>query len=539
MFNKSLKFISIIGLAILMLGGFVIPAMAAVPVDNLVVEFENTPLFNEANFLPNDTVTRWAKVTNNTLETQAIAVKAINYDDCTDSFCLADVLHLVITQNSVELYNDTLTNFFNVGEMYLSSVAGNGTQIQYDFNITFLPGSSNDYQGLSTYFDFMIGIQGEEVVGREEPGGGGGGGGGTGTHHDLIITDEALPIVGSDYAIVTWTTRDKATSNILKATSRVIYDTFSHPDISGEHAPNYGYMFSNIEDSSLITYHSMTITNLIPDTVYYFRPVSHASPEEVGIELTFTTAPRGEQPYEQPSGGTLPAPIFFNPTTPGTPAGIIAGEQAIEAPVAEPVLIDVETAQPQVAGMNLSCLTCPWWVWLVVIILHLWSIFTYRLFSNRDEMETEISPEQLKATDKKSYLWLWYILVVISLIAIYLLLTSVCKLPAIILAIVLLAYLVVLILYYFISVKHLQKLWGLVPLILAVGPVVTYFFSGSWFWWLWLLVLALYILSVSAYYYSIYEPHHQNRWWLTLTFLALLVIVLEYILYMYSPCLGA
>lgn len=105
---------------------------------------------------------------------------------------------------------------------------------------------------------------------------------GGGSETPVTIFDEHAGEIGGDYALIAWQT-DRP------ATSRVIYDTVSHPDISGETAPNYGYAYSTPEDSSLTSSHAMVVTGLTPNTVYYFRPVSHASPEAYGTEIETTT----------------------------------------------------------------------------------------------------------------------------------------------------------------------------------------------------------------------------------------------------------
>lgn len=109
------------------------------------------------------------------------------------------------------------------------------------------------------------------------PAGGGGistGGGGV----VLIIFNEKIEKVFRTSAIVSWSTN-------LPATSRVVYDTVPHA--SGT-PPNYGYAFSTIEVPNKITQHIMMITGLIPGQTYYWRPISHTSPQEaVGDELLF------------------------------------------------------------------------------------------------------------------------------------------------------------------------------------------------------------------------------------------------------------
>jgi len=101
-----------------------------------------------------------------------IATEAINVSDPDR---LGDVLNLEIKEGGVTRYNNALSQFFNAGEVYLSELAGDGTQTQYDFIVTFYSGAQNTFQGKSLEFDILVGFQGEE--GGLLPGAGGGGGG--------------------------------------------------------------------------------------------------------------------------------------------------------------------------------------------------------------------------------------------------------------------------------------------------------------------------------------------------------------------------
>ena len=148
------------------------PSYAAT--EDLVVDFESTPLFSEANFLPGNTVTRTVGVTNNAGSSKDIIVEAINVTDPDD---FASALNLVITEGDGELYNDTLADFFDAGEVDLSSVAGSGGSATYDFSVSFVSGSGNSYQENDLGFDIVIGFAGDGGGDGEEEGEGGGGGG--------------------------------------------------------------------------------------------------------------------------------------------------------------------------------------------------------------------------------------------------------------------------------------------------------------------------------------------------------------------------
>jgi hypothetical protein len=97
-----------------------------------------------------------------------------------------------------------------------------------------------------------------------------------------IISAETSASVTSDSVTITWTTDDLSTS-------RVVYDTVSHLDL-GE-APSYGYAYTTTEDSNKVTSHSVALSGLSSSTTYYYRVVSHGSPETVSaLEQTFTTS---------------------------------------------------------------------------------------------------------------------------------------------------------------------------------------------------------------------------------------------------------
>jgi len=123
--------------------------------------------------------------------------------------------------------------------------------------------------------------------------GGGGGGGGGGDVYINIFYEQNGDIT-TVTAVVSWETN-------LSATSRVLYDIVSHPNLGD--APNYGYAYSTPEDSNKTLSHSVTITGLTPYTTYYWRAISHGSGEAWGREIAFTT---NSQTPSGPSGPNYP-----------------------------------------------------------------------------------------------------------------------------------------------------------------------------------------------------------------------------------------
>ena len=84
--------------------------------------------------------------------------------------------------------------------------------------------------------------------------------------------------------VVSWTTDHPATS-------RVVYglDSVSDANATSTGAPNYGYANSTDEDATLSTSHSVTVTGLTANTTYFFRGVSHGSPEAISAEVSAKT----------------------------------------------------------------------------------------------------------------------------------------------------------------------------------------------------------------------------------------------------------
>ncbi|TFG89838.1 MAG: hypothetical protein E4H16_02930 [Candidatus Atribacteria bacterium] len=245
------------------------------------------PIFNETNFLPGSDVIRYIRVTNYSGQTQRIAIEAINKNDHDN---LASQMDLVIKQGATPIFNNTLKKFFDQGETYLSDL-GTGLQTIYDLTITFKSDANDDYQGKALGFDIVVGFEGTEG-GLILPlsGQGTNEGGEDGLPDGLTIKYEAPRNVSSDSAEIVWLTS-------YKSTSRVIYDI--NPSVFNLNSlPNYGYAFSTDEQDTPanlngVTYHDVWLTGLEPGTTYYYRCISHASPDTVGLEASFKTLKNG------------------------------------------------------------------------------------------------------------------------------------------------------------------------------------------------------------------------------------------------------
>ncbi len=250
---------------------------------NLSVQFEQTPLFNESNIMPGDTINRWVKATNNRGYDMPIATKAVNISDPDN---LGSKLSLNIKQGINTLYTGTLAEFLAAGEVYLSNLA-NGAQTQYDFEVNFDPLTDNPYQTKRVGFDIQIGFQGDLPIPRPGQTLGAGAGGGT----NLVIYEETILNSGDTFATITWKTKVGSTDIPYPASSQVIYSATGESHIFDfNDAPLYGYAHATPETdtSSKVVNHSVTIYGLTPGTTYFFRCVSRGS-LAISQELNFTT----------------------------------------------------------------------------------------------------------------------------------------------------------------------------------------------------------------------------------------------------------
>ncbi len=135
-----------------------------------------------------------------------------------------------------------------------------------------------------------------------------------------VISSETSTFVGTTSTTITWTTDDLSTS-------RVVYDTVSHSVLGA--APNYDYANSTIEDSTKVTSHAVGITGLTSGTTYYYRTISHGSPETISVENSFKT----DTPSSGGGGGTVAgatAPVC-NDTKPGNAPTLLSAVAGVNS----------------------------------------------------------------------------------------------------------------------------------------------------------------------------------------------------------------
>jgi len=259
---------------------------------DLIVDFETTPLFNEASFMPGGEAAKWVKVSNNTPDSHTIVVEAINKINPDG---LGDFLNLKIKEGGTVLYDDSLSNFLNAGEVVLT-ILPSIADTTYDFIAGFDSSAGNPYQEKNLGFDLLIGFQGQ---GGEQTDDGefsvssgssssiaSGGGGGGDQYQGLLISNDGSPQVLGNDVTITWNTS-------YYSTSQVIFGPESGAPYNLNIAlPNFGYASSSPDFLDKVINHSVTIYGLPPGN-YLYRVVSHASPPTISFEHSFVVSAGG------------------------------------------------------------------------------------------------------------------------------------------------------------------------------------------------------------------------------------------------------
>jgi hypothetical protein len=460
MYNTFLRGIV---LAVLALGMFFNIGITQVhaETDGLVVDFSgggsSAAIFGSANFLPGDTVSGYAKVTNNTGSIQGVLTSTASE---TDTDGLGDVLMLSITKEgeSAPLYENTLSHFFS-HEIELGDLDNGNTQTYY-YSVLFPEGSGNETQKEELGFDVCVGFSSDEYGyqcgtqisdGEDDDGddednggddnGGGGGGGGIIESSPLKIMNErvediTLPqttVIGNSdgTATVLWDTYRNG--ELEPATSQVIYGLKYHVGDSGtDYAsgypysinltqPNFGYPEATVEDTNKVTHHEMTLTGLEVGATYAYRVVSHASPATVSYQHEFTI-PYGEGENEPSDddytdeGSGIGGPLADGGTvgggtyTPPEPENVLPGDSSED----EELLKDNGNGLLP-AGLGFLpasfaelAMCAFWFILILVIIAIIWRL--YRVWRERNGYEVS----------REEDLRLWIICDIIAIFILYL-----------------------------------------------------------------------------------------------------------------------
>jgi hypothetical protein len=275
-------------------------------------DLEGQSLFEENSFLPGDVAVGKIKIINKISSPVLIQIFGNATSESSGDYNLADVLKFKISNlNKNEDYygensSKTLQDFFNDSNdgIDLSMLAGE-EDIEYLLIATLNDEVDNDYQGLKAEFDFEIGFLGEIISDEGDTtnqNGTSGGGSRTLTHETHIkiinVGHSILDDNNFDRKIF-WDTINEE-NNDLETYGAVVYGESSIDNDNLGYYPNYGYDHRiNDENINKVVSHNVMITNLNPNTIYYYRVLAWASPEIYSEEHSFITALISEEEFDE------------------------------------------------------------------------------------------------------------------------------------------------------------------------------------------------------------------------------------------------
>jgi hypothetical protein len=135
--------------------------------------------------------------------------------------------------------------------------------------------------------------------------------------------------------------------------------------------------------------------------------------------------------------------------------------------------------------------------------------------------------EQENNTSKKIKLnsLLGWLIIIISLAAIYLILILWCSFqPWWLILLVLINYLLLLIINYLNKLRY--KLSWLFSFLLATLPVLVLVFVEAWTWWMWVLVIGFYLLTLAIYFIGLLL---ENYWRMAIPLSLFLILLIIFI----------
>jgi hypothetical protein len=244
-----LSLVQKLGVALSMVLLFAVPQFVLAALE---VQFEETPLFLNADIKPGDVVSRTVTVTNTGPESQTVIFDFQN--EFSDD--LADVMELSVTTDNGVLVDNFFTNLFALGEIALGALSAGESQ-QYTFTAFLDPAIGNEYQLSQFGFDLVIGFQDGQAV-TDSGGGSGGGGGGGSLNRDSVFTvlNEGVTTPTNSSAVLTWAT------NLPGTSYAVCGDLANGPFVLDAEDDLFGYEFASVEDEVTKVQHEVTFSGL-------------------------------------------------------------------------------------------------------------------------------------------------------------------------------------------------------------------------------------------------------------------------------------
>jgi len=257
-------------------------AMAQTPTGGIEVGYERTPLFDDANLAPGDSVSRAVTVKNSDSAPRAVSMQF--YDTDKGGFGLlgqnlASQFNFEIKKNGASVYSKKLDAAFDESEIAMNSSLAAGADEKYDFILSFDTAAGNDYQDKQLSFSICVGFAGDNFCvsdSKEESQNGGGGmtltsisGGGIGgdraivplKYFDYEVKSYCLNN-GTTMAMFTWKTDAPATGRALHAPANSTKFDAALPD--------FGYQATKLETKAG-TDHMAFAFGLFPVQTYDWR----------------------------------------------------------------------------------------------------------------------------------------------------------------------------------------------------------------------------------------------------------------------------
>lgn len=159
------------------------------------------------------------------------------------------------------------------------------------------------------------------------------GGGGALLPLTIFSANQELKIINNNAYVINWLTNYFSSSQIIYSSAGQLHALDLNDNVGVP--PKYGYAETTpeLDVDQKVTYHTVTLTNLLPQTVYYYRTVSRASPPAFSQEYSFTTgsfpslASVNVQAENQAGAGQQPGSDFgANQTAPVPPPALNAKE---------------------------------------------------------------------------------------------------------------------------------------------------------------------------------------------------------------------
>lgn len=335
--------------------GIIFGCQTVAAAGEIVVNFKTQPLFNSQRLAPGQASQGTIIIENLTNQDKKISLQAVSVSDTN---LLAKFLTLQVKSAAgTLLYADRLDKFFLGNEIFLSTLPARASTT-YTLIITLESTLANSAQGKTlSFFDLKIGFAGEphnQVVG----------GGLTNqtviSSPNLVLdntiqsylsaTDNFLSGISSTdfFVLIEWLTTNPATSRVIYAAENEAHNfDFSAP-------PNYGYAHSIPLDENQVTLHQVKLNNLEPNTVYYYRTISTASPPSISREHSFKTPVFSTALLTDKTNPTPQATAQRKISTTTLLPEVLGAQQQTDS-------TEGQTGQPQPSPNKLN------WPWLAVI----------------------------------------------------------------------------------------------------------------------------------------------------------------------------